>query len=259
MKSLLWIAGLLLTLSAPVLAEERAPLVVTYYNYPPHLRIVDGQPAGLYADQIEKIVSLAGFKVAWYPSSIDEEARMLNDGRRLICTTGRLRTPDRAAQWSFLPYIFDIVPGDLVVAVPQEATKIRAHGSLANLVQDKSLIGSLLESGVYGDEVDAILATQTSPWILRTGKTDLQLLNMLLAGRAHYTIVPEDQWHFAKNENPDIEKLVPINSITALPALPIYIACSRHLPQTTLDALSNAMGKLGFVYRPLVDNSLTND
>lgn len=251
MKFPLLFAGLVALWSLSALADEKPSLAVTYYHYPPHLLVVDGKPAGLYAEQVEKIATAAGFDVAWQPSSIDEEARMLDDGRRLICTTGRLRTPDRAAVWSFLPYIFDVVPGDLVVADPTQADKIRTHGSLVNLVRDKSLIGALLESGVYGQEVDTVLASEKPRWILRTGKTDLQLLNMVVAGRAHYAIVPEDQWHFAMDENPEIANLKPIHGVGTMPSLPIFIACSRGLPKSTLNALGDAMANLGFTYQPL--------
>ena len=232
-------------------ADDKPTLAVTYYHYPPHLLVENGKPTGLYAEQIEKIAHRAGFDVAWQPSSIDEEARMLDDGRRLICTTGRLRTPDRAAVWSFLPYIFDVVPGDLVVAAPDQAEKIKDHGSLVKRVRDKTLIGALLESGVYGEEVDGILTTEHPRWILRTGKTDLQLMNMVVAGRAHYAIVPEDQWHFAMDTNPEIAKLVPIHNVGTIPSLPIFVACSRTLPKSTLHALGDAMDKLGFTYQPL--------
>ncbi|WP_262689538.1 type 2 periplasmic-binding domain-containing protein [Kordiimonas aestuarii] len=251
MKSSVLFFGMLLLMSVSGFADDRPALAVTYYNYPPHLRVIDGKPTGLYAEHIENIADHAGFSVAWQPSSIDEEARMLDDGRRLICTTGRLRTPDRAAVWSFLPYIFDVVPGDVVIAAPDKAEKVRHHGDLVKLVRDDTLIGALLESGIYGEAVDAALANETPRWILRTGKTDLQLLTMVLAGRAHYAIVPEDQWHFATDENPELATLVPIKNIGTIPALPIYIACSRGFSKSTLHALGDAMADLGFTYRPL--------
>ena len=257
MKSSVLLLGLLLWWSLPALAEEKPTLAVTYYHYPPHLKVIDGQPQGQYADHIEKIAKLAGFTVAWQPSSIDEEARMLDDGRRLICTTGRLRTPDRAAVWSFLPYVFDIVPGDVVIAAPDKAEKVRHHGDLVKLVRDDTLIGALLESGIYGEAVDAVLANETPRWILRTGKTDLQLLTMIFAGRAHYAIVPEDQWHFATEENPELATLVPIKNIGTMPALPIYIACSRGFSKSTLHALGDAMAELGFTYSPLEEDKNT--
>ncbi|WP_417457767.1 substrate-binding periplasmic protein [Kordiimonas sp.] len=251
MKSLVLLLGLVLQIGASAIADDRPSLAVTYYHYPPHLKIEDGKPAGHYVEQLTKIAEKAGYRVAWQFSSIDEEARMLDDGRRLFCTTGRLRTPERAKNWTFLPYIFDVVPGDLVVAAPQYADRIRELGSLDKLAHDKSLIGTLLESGVYGEEFDKILNDEHPRWILRTGKTDFQLLNMILAGRAHYAIVPEDQWHFAMEENPEVSTLVPIHDLGTIPALPIYIACSRSLPQNTLSALEQAMADLGFAHRPL--------
>ena len=242
---------LLALIGTSVLADERQPLAVTYYHYPPYLLIENGKPAGLYADNVVRIAEMAGMRVVWQLSTIDEEARMLDDGRRPFCTTGRLPTPERIKNWAFLPYIFDVVPGDIVVSSKSHLQQVRDHTDVAELVSDKTLTGTLLESGIYGDAVDKILNTQNPSWILRTGKTDFQLINMILAGRAHYGIVPEDQWQFALRDNPAASQLIEVPNMGTLPSLPIYLACSRKLSKDTLDALAQAMEKLGFVYSPI--------
>lgn len=234
-----------LLLAAGSLADDRPQLTVTYYHYPPDIIVKDGKPEGKYIDALDAIATEAGYKVHWLASSIDDEADILNDGRRAICTTGRMPTRERAKRWAFLPFVFDIVAGDIVLALPHLADRIRLHGNITALVKNSSLTGTLLESGVYGDEVDAILAKSPS-WILRTGKTDFQLMNMLLAGRAHYTIVPENQWIEARKVHPQTTKLVALPDFDTLPPYPIYVACSRGVGEETMRKLSDAMHALGY-------------
>lgn len=232
-------------MASAVSADDKQSLTVTYYHYPPDIVVKNGKPEGRYIDELEAIVTRAGYKVHWMASSIDDEADILNDGRRVICTTGRMPTKDRVTKWTFLPYRFDIVQGDIVLTRPELADRVKLHGHIDALVRNSSLTGTLLESGKYGANVDQFIADNPS-WIIRTGKTDFQLMNMLLAGRAHYTIVPENQWEEARKAMPQTMKLVPILDFGTHPDYPIAIACSRSLDGEMFAKLSEAMGAIGY-------------
>ncbi len=71
-------------------------------------------------------------------------------------------------------------------------------------------------------------------------------MNMVLAGRAHYTIVPQDQWDEAKRVIPQTNTLVTLPNFGTHPDYPIYIACSKGVHAETLRALGDAMAKRGF-------------
>lgn len=230
-------------------ADPDKALAVTYYHYPPKLRVEDGKPAGPYADGLEAIAAKAGLQLEWLASTINEEARMLNDGRRSFCTTGRYYTAERGARWAFLPYQFDTIPADVTVTTKEMAPVLRAHGSMAAVVRDKAILGTLLGSGVYGREIDEVLRTEPG-WIYRDGKTDFQLINMLLANRAQYAIVPEDQWQEALEANPDVNRLVMIPDLGTLPQTPLYLVCSRGVDADILARLDKAMGDLGYPHLP---------
>lgn len=236
--------GLLLR-STMAAADGRPYLSVTYYHYPPDIRVVNGAPEGKYIDDLERIANTAGYIVRWIPSTIDDEADMLDDARRAICTTGRMPNRDRTKRWAFLPYIFDVVAGDILVTLPELEDRIRAQGDITTLVHNATFKGALLESGVYGSQVDVFLLSKPD-WILRTGKTDFQLMNMILAGRADYTIVPTNQWREARKVHPQTIRLVAIPDFGTHPSYPIFIACSKAVPADTLSALTDAMDKLGF-------------
>lgn len=218
---------------------------VTYYHYPPEIRITEGVPRGKYIDAWEAIAGEANLTVNWVPSTIDEEASMLDKGVRAICTTGRMPTAERAKRWDFLPYLFDVVPGDVLLTVEDHRKEVEAHKHIGNLIKDGSLTGALLESGIYGSEVDVFLLSAPE-WIIRTGKSDLQLMNMVLVGRADYTIVPEMQWGEARNVLPLAANLIEVPDFGTHPSYPIYIACSRSLPRKMFHALDTSMKTLGY-------------
>ena len=220
-------------------------LAITFYHYPPQLRVEDGTPSGIYYEQLEDVAKRAGYNVTWLHSNMDEEAAMLDAGRRAFCTTGRLPNKDRSTRWKFLPYLFDVVPGDTVLTRPELAEQLTGYGSITDVAKDKAFTGALLKSGIYGAAIDEHLATAPK-WVLRTGATDLQLMKLVLAGRADWTIVPKQQWREAMRLHAPSAELVELPNFGAHPDYPIYIACSKALSDEMFSRLSDAMAEAGF-------------
>jgi len=238
-------AILSLFLGTGVSAADEDTLVITFYHYPPELRVQDGIPSGIYFDQLEDIAKRAGYKVEWLLSDIDEEAAMLNAGRRAFCTTGRMPTAERAKIWKFLPYLFDVVPGDIVLTRTNLVDRLKKYSSIADVAKDSGLKGVLLKSGIYGSKLDAQLK-ENPKWISRSAAMDMQLMKMVLAGRADWTIVPRQQWAESIELNALAANLVEIPNFGAHPDYPIFVACSRALSDDMYIRLSSAMGAAGF-------------
>ena len=220
-------------------------LAITYYHYPPQLRVENGAPSGIYYDQLEDIAKRAGYQVNWLQSDVDEEAAMLNAGQRAFCTTGRMPNKERVARWKFLPYLFDMVAGDTVLTRSELVESLSRFGSIDRVSKDSRFTGALLKSGIYGEAIDKHLVSRPG-WILRSAATDLQLMKLVLAGRADWTIVPQQQWEEAIQLHAPSADLVEIPNFGAHPDYPIYIACSRALSDEMFLKLSDAMGEAGF-------------
>jgi len=248
---LLAIAVALSFCSGNVLAQDNT-LAVTFYHYPPRLQVEDGQPSGLYYDQLQDVAKRAGYKIEWLHSDLDEEAAMLDAGRRAFCTTGRLPNKERALRWRFLPYLFDVVPGDTVLTRSELVEKLDDFLSITEVAKDSNYTGALLKSGIYGASMDQHLASSPK-WVLRSGSTDLQLMKLVLAGRADWTIVPKQQWEEAMELHAPTSELVEMPDFGAHPDYPIYIACSRALSDEMFARLSDAMAEAGFVRGTLAD------
>jgi ABC-type amino acid transport substrate-binding protein len=237
----------MLWLPNSVQSWDAATLAVTYYHYPPKLLVRDGKLSGLYRDQMEDIARRAGYKVDWFKSGLDEEVVLLDAGRRAFCTTGRSYSKERAEKWRFLPYLFDMAEGDAVLVSQAKAEALKRYPSIAEVAQDSQFIGALLGKGVYGygTSVEAALKRDRA-WIDRTATTHGQLMNMVLAGRADWTIVSAPRWSEVQAQGSAASRLVEIPNFGAEPDYPIYIACSRALGDETFKALSHAMGEAGF-------------
>lgn len=252
-KSLAFVVGCFLLLSSGLSANhELSPadtdkriLAITYYHYPPKLLVINGQPSGIYVDQLEDVAKRAGYKINWIFSDIDEEAKMLDDGRRAFCTTGRMPTKERAERWAFLPYLFDVAHKDTILTRADMVEKFANYNSIADVALDTAFKGTLLRSGIYGDIIDQLLESKPS-WINLSGATDLQMMKMVLAGRADWTIVPHEQWLEAQKLDREVSQLAELKDFGALSDYPIYIACSKALNQDVLNSLAIAMEAAGF-------------
>lgn len=223
-------------------------LAITYYDYPPKMKIVDGKPVGSRIDQMAEIANAAGLKVRWIKASIKQEADMLDAGKRKFCATGRSYSPDRAKKWTFLPYYLDALSAHVVVARVGDAGKIRDLGTVDAVLSDSSLSGVLLGNYIYGPAVEKILKRNPF-WISREANMVVQEIDMVRLHRAHYTIVPLQSWLAYQKVNEGAEGLVSIDTFGAMPRDPLYIACSRAIDHPTIESLKTAMKSLG--YRPV--------
>lgn len=231
--------------------DDRPILAVTYFPYPPYIYTEENAPpTGPHILRFLRITDRAGFQVRWHLTTVEGEGRMLDQGRRQFCSTGKIYNTVRARKWTYLPYVFAMAPRAVVMATRDNVRQMADHSSLLSLLMDDAHVGTLLGGATYGVEVDQYLA-ENPPWIVRTGKSDVQLLEMVLAGRAHYAVVQEMQWHIAKSRNPDAASLRIVENIAAIPKQPIFLACSRDLPAETLALLGKAMIEEGFPYRAL--------
>lgn len=238
--------------SSTGLGDSDAPhLAITYYDYPPNIMDVDGRPRGLFVTKLKRIADKAGFRIVWQRSSVEEEVRMLNDGKRAFCTSGKLFSEDRARQWIYIPYVFAFASANIVIAHPSVADRVSAHSATSDLVRDHRLKGALLSGATYGGRIDRFLRTDRPLWVLQTGRSDQQLLTLVAMARADYAIVQERQWQMALATDPSLGDLVNVAGLRELAHRPIYLACSRTLEMSVVRSLADAMASLGFPYQEL--------
>lgn len=235
--------------------ETSSTLAVTYHAYPPNIIDTEDQPRGLFVTRLKRIADKAGLTIAWQRSSVEEEVRMLNDGKRAFCTSGKLYSEERARQWIYIPYVFALASANIVVANPDVAADVAQHDTVANLLRNHRLTGALLSGATYGERVDRFLLADRPLWVLRSGRSDHQLLSMVSVNRADYAIVQERQWQMAQATAPEMTKLVAISTLREAANRPIYLACSRTLDMSVMRSLADAMASLGFPYRALYSPS----
>lgn len=243
MLTLLWGVG---QMTVPAVAEtQHDVLPVTYFPWPPYIYDGPEGPTGPHVLRFLKITDKAALKVSWLRTTVEGETKMLNQGRRAFCSTGKLYNQARAKLWQFLPYAFALAPKSIILTRPDKHQQVSSHRSFEDLLKNASLTGALLGGATYGQDADDYLATGPA-WIVRTGTSDVQLINMVLAGRADYAAVQEMQWSIAQARTPAATSLVQADTMIALPAQPIFLACSRNVPAGTMTRLENALKQLGF-------------
>lgn len=237
-------------LSVHALAAGDKPAInVTYYDYPPTMKIVDGRPAGPYVDQIVKVAETAGLSIHWLLTTINAETKMLDQGVRQICTTGRLHNDERAARWLYVPYEWDWLPGDIIVSRPEKAAVVAEHPHILDLLHDRSLHPMMVGGSTFGNEVDKAIKYRDH-WVANDAGSEIQVIKLIAAGRADYTIIAFDQWEEALVADQSLSFLSALKIDGVLPPAPIYLTCSKATDPQVIVRLGEAMGKLGYKYRP---------
>ncbi|WCL53661.1 hypothetical protein [Gimibacter soli] len=240
----------LVFLSAQILAADDRPAInVTYYDYPPTMKIVDGRPAGPYVDQIVRVAETAGLTIHWLLTTINTETKMLDQGVRQICTTGRLHNEDRASRWLYVPYEWDWLPGDIIIAQPDKATAVAEHAHILDLLHDRSLHPMMVGGSTFGNVIDKAIKYRDH-WIANDVGSEIQVIKLLAAGRADYTVIAFDQWEEALAADQSLSFLSALKIDGVLPPAPIYLTCSKATDPMVITKLGEAMGKLGYKYRP---------
>lgn len=240
---------LCLLASFAVRAADAPPVAVPYYDYPPKMVILNGEPTGTYVESWKAIAAKAGVRLQWMPSSIAEETAMLDQGQRPMCNTGRLVTEERRKSWVFLPYVYDWLAEDVIVTTPALKARIATYPHLKDLLTDASLHPTFVGGLAIGEGFEGA-NTKRSHWRDLDVKSEAQAVRMVGAGRADYTLSNTDQLAEAIRHDPALGQLVTLRLPGMYPRTPVSIACTRGTPPALIEALGKAMQDLGYEPAP---------
>jgi len=224
-------------------AEE--PLSVTIYDYPPDVVNAATNPSGTHVKQLLEITEKAGFSVQWLQSNMAEESSMLDDGRRPFCTTGRAYSTERAQKWRYVPYLFDGMDVEVLVARPEVLEALLALETPEAMTRAKDFKGVFIKGGYYSSSTGETLNLSTD-WLLDIASSELQGLKMIVSGRADYTFLPMETWFAEKYRDLSLQALKTAPLALQRGGTPVLIACSQAVPETIIERLSVAMQSLGY-------------
>jgi len=160
--------------------QERAPYSVTQG---------DGSVAGLVATPAAQALTQAAVAFVWARTPSQRQLALIQEGEGLHCGIGWFRNPERAALGKFSKPLYRDKPFG-ALARNDSALRSGMRGAEALALAGDAL---LVKDGYsYGPQLDRLIAAQPSA-PLKTSAEPLQMLRMLLAGRAGWIIVAPEE------------------------------------------------------------------
>jgi polar amino acid transport system substrate-binding protein len=226
------LAGLCLGAQAQGLTlhyQERAPYSVTQG---------DGRVAGLVATPAAQALSQAGVDFVWARTPSQRQLALIQEGAGLHCGVGWFRNPQRAVLGKFSQPLYRDKPFG---ALARHDSPLRSgmRGAEALALAGETL---LLKDGYsYGPQLDRLIAAQTPPPV-RTSTETVQMLRMLVAGRAGWIIVTPEEAQVLRDEagpaGTDLHQVV-FADIAAGETRHLY--CNRAVPDAWLARVDQAL------------------
>lgn len=232
--------GLIAALVAAGAGAQAPVLAIEYRDKPPYTYTEAGRPAGFLMERTMKVLKRAGIEASYAEVPVRRTLMNLQSNLAPLCSPGLYRTPEREAFARFsLPLHRD--RPHVVLAHAGVAAQVRAMPRVAQLFADVSLQAGLLDGVSYGQQLDALLAGAARP-PLRAQLSPLQLARMVAVRRADYMLIDEEDLAWLRRD-PDFATL-PLMRIefADMPRGELrYLACSRQVPQQTLDQINQAI------------------
>lgn len=233
-------AGLATSAAAQVVGTPGQPLRLLFQERPPYTESLPGGGArGLVATPAEQALTRAGIAFRWEPTPSQRQLVQIQTGQTPDCGLGWFRNPEREKLGKFSrPLYRDQAIGALVRA----DTAITSGGSAQALLADKRWRLLTKEGFSYGAQVDGWLATLDVNRV-NTGAEPAQLVLMLLGGRADWMFIAPEEAQPLLDSQPGQLRLVAFQDVG--PGQSRHLYCSRHVPDSVMAAIDQALGRMG--------------
>jgi polar amino acid transport system substrate-binding protein len=212
--------------------QERAPYSVTQ---------PDGTVSGLVATPAAQALSQAAVGFVWARTPSQRQLALIQEGDGLHCGVGWFRNPERAALGRFSKPLYRDKPFG-ALARHDSALRAGMRGAEALSLAGETL---LVKDGYsYGPQLDRLIAART-PAPAKTSAETLQMLRMLVAGRAGWIIVTPEESQVLRDEagpaGAGLRQVV-FADISAGETRHLY--CNRAVPDAWLARVDQALAAL---------------
>ncbi|MGL6111639.1 MAG: hypothetical protein ACRC2B_16225 [Rubrivivax sp.] len=239
----LMLCAAFVALGAPHRAQAQAQALTLHYQEraPYSTTQADGTVSGLTATPAATAMQQAAVAFVWARTPSQRQLALIQEGDGLHCGVGWFRNPERSALGKFSKPLYRDRPyGALARADSRLRTSLRAEQALGQAGE----VLLVKEGYSYGPLLDRMIAQRT-PAPVKTSVETVQMVRMLLAGRASWMIVaPEESQvllHDAGNAGADLRGV----AFTDMPAGETrHLYCNHAVPDAWLARIDQALAGL---------------
>ena len=210
---------------------ERIPYAVTDEH---------GDVHGLTATPAAKAFKQAGIQFQWKKMPFKRQLATIKANKKMVCGIGWFKKPEREQFSRFTEVIYQDRPS--VVIQKKGNGSIAQHIDVGSLLQDKSLKLLVKDSFSYGAYVDEQILKYQPEQIVVVGSSNMQMLQMLLSGRADYFFASEEEAEEMIVSAGLSMSQFQLHNFSDMPAgNNRYIACSQQVTPEMIELLNQAL------------------
>jgi polar amino acid transport system substrate-binding protein len=222
------------------------PITVAWRDKPPYHYIENGENKGFLLKRTRAVFKQAGVPARFVNEPQKRIWANLSHGATNYCAISWYRLPDREAVAQFTLPIHEDMPHTILIA-PGALESVKAHPTLASLLDDPSLTLGVVEGASYGPLIDQMIRNSKNQLMSRTVEVTL-MMRMLAIGRASFMFVDREDWEFFRKKEIGVQAATRHDFPDMPPGLRRYIACSKDVTPEIIDKLNHAITVTGGTY-----------
>jgi len=231
--------SILFVCSMPVNAEN--PIQLYYYDRAPYaITDVQGEVSGLCATPAANAFKQAGIPFQWKKMPFKRQLVTIKYNKKKACGIGWFKNPEREAFARFTDAIYQDKPAITISKKGNRALK--RHQDLKTLLKDKQVKLLVKDGFSYGTYIDGLIKSYDPEVVVVATSTNIQMLQMILAGRADYYFTSEEEAeHIIVNAGYEVSQFQ-LQHYSDMPAgNRRYITCSQQVSPEMIDLLNLAL------------------
>ncbi len=229
--------------AAATSASAANVITVAWRDKPPYHYRENGVAQGFLLQRTREIFAAAGIEARFVDEPLKRIWSNFQHGATNYCSISWYRLPEReaVAQYS---YPIHIDPPHVILVAPDAVAQVKAHATLASLLEDQRLTLGVVDGVSYGPEIDALIQRSRNQVMRRTVDTTL-MMRMLSVGRASFMFADRQDWEFFRQREKWARPPVRNDFPDMPPGLKRHIVCSKDVSPALMDRLNQAISATG--------------
>ena len=225
--------------SMPVKAQN--PIQLYYFERIPYaVKSDQSEVTGLCATPAARAFKKAGIPFQWKKMPFKRQLTTIKHNKKKACGIGWFKNPEREAFARYTDVIYQDKPAITISRKGNQA--LERHSDLKILLQDKNVKLLVKDGFSYGAYIDGLIKKYDPQVVAVATSTNIQMLQMILAGRADYYFTSEEEAeHIITTAGYGVSQFQ-LQHYSDMPAgNRRYITCSQQVPQETIDLINRAL------------------
>ena len=217
--------------SLQVYYEERTPYAVTSET---------GQVSGLTASPTAKAFHESDIDFVWKKMPFKRQLQTIKYNKKKACGIGWFKNPEREEFAIFSEPIYQDMPS--ITLSKHGNALVAKHENAESLLKDKSLKLLIKDGFSYGRYIDLLIEKHNPDRVVAVGSSNLQMLQMILSGRADYLFVSEEEAEdIITSAGYSLQDFQRQRYTDMPPGNKRYIACSQRVTDEIVGRLNNVI------------------